>query len=194
MLSRLGRRRIVRFDFLHDAPPPLIDGLRSLRLPRRLYAPVVAGATVLASIAAAGGVEALRVRDAQSLESRVQVRFERSRTALARERLQWQVLDQLVARDRRLREVRLSGAIAAKRIAAMGNAFPPQSWVTSMTATAAAGYALKGYAGSLPVLEGFLDNIIRDRTIGRAEDLRVSREDRGGAGLLSFEVRVEAAP
>jgi hypothetical protein len=184
---------MIRFDYLHDPLPKPVDTLRSIRLPQHLYVVTAAGASVVCALAIAWGVATVRVHAAQTLERTAQARFERSRTALSALRLQWQHLDELVAQDRRLRELRVSGSLAAARVAHVGNAFPRGSWLTSMTASSSE-YALKGYSGDLSTLEVIVTNLVNDPTVGRPKGIRLSRDDRGRAGLLGFEVRLDPAP
>jgi hypothetical protein len=185
---------LTRFDFLHDPLPTFVETLRSVRLAPRLYAPAAACLAILCVLAVWFGVEAVRMRAAQTLEQRALARFDRSHAALTGLRLESRHLDELLAQDRRLREVRLSGSVVATHVAHLGNAFPRRSWLTSMTATTSSAYGLKGYASDLPTLETILGNVLGDKTIGRPHGIRMSRDDRGRAGWLAFEVRLDGAP
>lgn len=187
---RGGSAELIRFDFLRDPTPSFVDSLRRVRLPRRLYPAALAGAAVIAALAAASGAEVFREHAAQALEERAGARFERSRAALTRARLQWQRLDGLVALDRRLRQIRTSGSVAAQRIARVGNAFPQRAWVTSMAAGAASAYEVKGFADGLPAVEKLLANVARDRVAGRPRLLQVSQSGGQPATTLGFELEL----
>jgi hypothetical protein len=185
---------MMHFDFLHDSRPEYIDRLLSARLPQRLYVVTAVFATVLGTIAAAGAIESLRVRSALLGERRIERRFEASREALSAAQLEWRQLDALVSRDRRLRDIRLSGTEVAARIARVGNAFPPRAWVTSMSA-APSNYALKARAVDLPAVQQVLTNLVSDRVIAQPRgDFRLSREDAGRAGSIAFEIGADFAP
>jgi Tfp pilus assembly protein PilN len=183
-----------RFDYLHDPRPKVLNGLHSLRLAPHLYPAVTACAIVVCALAAGFGIETLRMRAAQTLERRAEARYERSQTALAALRLHVRQLDDLLARDQRLRELRLSGSVVATRMARLGNALPPRSWLTSMSAGASASYALKGYAGDLPTFAAVLSNLLDDRAIGQPQGIRMSRGDRGSAGILAFDFHSDPGP
>ncbi len=180
---------MIRFDFLHDPTPAFVDSLRRVRLPRRLYPAALAGAAVVAALAAADGAEVFREHAAQALEQRAETRFERSRIALTHARLHWQHLDQLIALDRRLREIRISGSIAARRIARVGNAFPQRAWVTSMAAGAMPAYDVKGFADGLTSVEDLLANLARDRAAGRPRALQVSQSG-GESANFGFQFQL----
>ncbi|MEO6835924.1 MAG: PilN domain-containing protein [Candidatus Tumulicola sp.] len=184
---------MIRFDYLHDPLPKVVDALRSLRVPRHLHAVAAACATCVCAVAAASGIEVLHEHAAQVLERRAESRFEQSRAALSGARLEWRQLDGLIAQDRRLRDIRLSGSAVATRIAKTGNAFPRGAWLTSMT-TAPASYALDGYANDLLALETVLSNLLKDPAVGQPQNIRMSRDERGRAGLVAFEIRRDAAP
>jgi hypothetical protein len=179
----------VRFDFLHDPLPELVQRLRTLRLPPGLYTGAIACATVVCAILLVSGIEALREHGARVLEARADARFEASRAALHQAKLQSEELEALVERDRRLRAIRLSGSLAAARIARTGNSFPAQARLISI-ASDASGYYVKGDADNLSAIEALVKNLLTDKAVGRPRQLRVTRVDRGMSQQLEFEMRL----
>ncbi|MGA8533598.1 MAG: hypothetical protein WB615_05775 [Candidatus Tumulicola sp.] len=184
---------MTRFDFLHDARPHAVERLLSLRLPRQLYAVTAVSAAIFVAFALTGTIESLRIRSAAIVERRAEQRFEASRDALADERLAWQQLDALIVRDRRLRDIRLSGTKIAARIAHVGNAFPQRAWVKSLTA-GQRDYGLKGLALDLAAVERTLANLVTDRALTQPRGgFLLSRQDAGRSGTLAFELRADSA-
>lgn len=182
---------MTRFDFLHDPRPAMLEQVLLLRLPREIYLQAILAALLSVAIVATGGVEALRIHAAQSSELRVRRHFEATRDALTAVRLQWQQLDELATRDRRLREIRLSGSDVAVRIARVGNVFPRRAWATSLTASAS-GYALKARGDDLRAASAVLGGLLDDARLVRNASFRMTREGWFGVGALAFEIRAGA--
>ena len=183
---------MMRFDFLHDPRPAFLEQLLLLRLPPDIYLQAIFAALLSVAIVATCGVESLRIHLARSSELQVRRHFEATRDALTAVRLQWQQLDALATRDRRLREIRLSGSDVAVRIARVGNAFPRRAWATSLTASAS-GYALKARGDDLPAASAVLGGLLHDARLARDASFRMTREGSFGAGALAFEIRAGAA-
>lgn len=180
----------MRFDYLHDPLPGLVERLRALRLPGRLYAPVVVSCAVVTVVIAADGIETLRERSARAMEMRAEVRLQATQTALRRLRLEWRQVDELVARDRQLRAIRLSGTTAATAIAAIGNAFPRGAWLTSATMKPSLALELKGRADTIGSLETVVRELVKNRSGSRPSGLRFSREGRDQLAELEFELQL----
>jgi Tfp pilus assembly protein PilN len=184
----------MRFNFLRDPAPAFALDVRSWRLPRRLYVQAVIGVTLIGAIAALGGIDALRLRSAAQIERRAQLRFDATRDELAAARLRWQQLDDLMARDRRLRALHLSGAGIAVRIARVGNAFPPGTWATTLSADSN-GFAFKGRAEDVRAASTALAKVLDDRRLQRHDaQFRLSRDGDEEGAPLAFEIRAEPNP
>lgn len=179
---------MMRFDFLHDPRPAFVGRAVSLRLPKEIYVQTIVAAAIAFAIAATCAVEGLRLHAARALESRVRRHFEATRDALSAVRLEWRELDALALRDRRLREIRLSGSAVAVRIARVGNAFPRRAWATSLTASAS-GYAVKARGEDLPAVSAVLENLIGGVPAARDAEFRMTRDAGSTAGVLAFDVR-----
>ncbi len=178
---------MIRFDFLHDPRPALVERLASLRLPREIYLQAILAAVLAVGIAVARGVEAIRLHAAESSQLRVRHHFEATREALDAVRLRWQQLDELASRDRRLREIRLSGSDVAVRIARVGNAFPRRAWATTLTASPL-GYAVKARGDDLRAASAVLGSLLGDRRLAGDASFQMAREEGLREGALAFEI------
>jgi hypothetical protein len=176
---------VTAFNFLRDPLHPGLEKALQLRLPPRWYPAAIAGALVALTTVAAGAVESYRLQSAELSLRRAEARFENSRRSLLQERLQWDRVDRLVAEDRRLRVLRVSGPVAASKIAAAGNALPDGAWLTTMT-TGSGGLDAKGEAGGLAALQSALENLSADPRMGAVERVRFSA-DRHVPGRVAFE-------
>ena len=183
---------MMRFDFLHDPRPELVERAMSLRLPPEIYVQTLVAAGLCCAILASFVVEGVRVHTARSLESRARSRFEATRDALSAVRLQWQQLDALVDNDRQLRAIRLSGSDVAVRIARLGNAIPMRAWATSLTASPT-GYTVKARGSDLPAASLAFENLLDDRVLSGDASFRMSRDSIPALGAIAFEIRAGTA-
>ncbi|MBV8153036.1 MAG: PilN domain-containing protein [Candidatus Eremiobacteraeota bacterium] len=183
---------MMRFDFLHDAPPGAIDAVRSMRLPRRFHDVAAALVAMVVLCVVAAGIERTRIAGAQGALSAAHDRFERSREALQRLQVQSRDLETLLAEDRALRDVRLSGPKTAERLAEIGNLFPADVTLDAMEANAN-DYDLKGSAQTLARFGTLLSRLDGSPAMPRPASVRISK-DAGVLGALSFEVATERQP
>lgn len=183
---------MIRFDYLHDPPSKLWGTIRTARLPRRFHSVAMALAAVVLFVGGAAGIERGRVREAQGVRAEAQHRFERSRAELERFRLQWRQIDDLIAEDHRLREIRLSGSRVAERLAAIGNEFPDGVTVDSVGA-AGDGYAVKGKAPTIDAVSGVLSRIVGSIALPHPGIVRIAK-DSGVLAGFTFEFHAGDAP
>jgi hypothetical protein len=176
---------VIRFDYLHDPPSRLWGTIRTARLPRRLHNLTVAFAAVAVLLGGAAAIERGRVREAQRVRAEAQDRFERSRADLERFRLQWRQIDDLIAEDRRLREIRLSGSRVAERLAAIGDRFPNGVSIDSLRA-AGEEYAVKGKAPTIDAVSGVLSRIVASSALPHPGIVRIAK-DSGVLAGFTFE-------
>jgi hypothetical protein len=190
----MGGSALNRFDYLHDSRPLFVERLHTARLPRRLYTVIGAIVMLFCVIAIGYTVETIRIAQATAIEQRAQVRFDRSRVALAGVQLAWAHLDTLIAQDRRLHEIRLSSSAVAARLARTGNLFTPHIWLTSLTSEEN-GHLLKGSAENLPAVDAALGRLLHDTQLGEPHLLRVYHDgSQDRSPLLSFELRLDDGP
>lgn len=183
---------MIRFDYLHDPPSPLWSAIRSARLPRRFHNVAAALAAVAVLVAGAATIERTRVEHARRVRADAQARFERSRADLDRLALQWHEVDDLIAEDRRLREIRLSGSRVAGRLAAVGNVFSNGVSVDSLRTTGAQ-YEVKGKAPSIDAIGGVLRAIVENAALPHPGIVRIAK-DSGALAGFTFEFGDGEAP
>ncbi|HKE36288.1 MAG TPA: hypothetical protein VKB39_02595 [Candidatus Baltobacteraceae bacterium] len=183
---------MIRFDFLHDPPPRLWGAIRAARLPRRFHNVTAAVVSAVLLVAGAAAIEHGRVNEARRVRSEAQTRFESSRAELERFRLQWREIDGLIAQDRRLREIRLSGSRVAERLAVIGDLFPGGVSVDSLT-TNGADYGVKGKAPTIVAVSGILGRIVANAALPHPGIVRIAK-DSGVLAGFSFDFRAGDAP
>jgi hypothetical protein len=181
----------MRFNFLADPLPEFVSRVLSLRLPASLRVQAAAAALVLAATGASSTIEALRLRSAHAAELRAQVNLEETRRALVDARLDWKQLDGLVASDRRLREIRRSGADVAERVTRLGNAFPKDAWMTWMQA-GPSHYDVKARSTDIGAATSAIAGVLAQAQLADGSlSMRMSREREAVAGPVSFEIGTE---
>ncbi len=183
---------MIRFDYLHEPPSPLWRAIRTARLPRRFHNLAAGMAAVVVLAGGAAAIERSRIAEAQRVRSEAQARFERSSADLERFRLQWRQIDQLIAEDRRLREIRLSGSRIAGRLAAVGNEFADGVSINSLRA-AGEEYSVKGKAPSIEAVSGVLSSILANAALPHPGIVRLAKNS-GALEGFSFEFGAGEAP
>ena len=183
----------MRFDFMHDARPEIVEALLHPRVPARFHALCAAVAILAAAALSAAGIEQWRAASALGIEARAQQRFEASKIELDRVAQQTSELETLVARDRALRRIRVSGSVIAAKLARLGNLIPRHAWVTSMSAQSD-GYALRGRANDFGSLATLLARLIDDRTDGRPATIAIDRAQPQRSSTLTFDIRLDERP
>lgn len=183
---------MIRFDYLHDPPSRLWGTIRTARLPRRFHNVTAAVVSAVLLVAGAAAIEHDRVNEARRVRSEAQARFARSRADLERFRLQWREIDGLIAEERHLREIRLSGSRVAERLAAIGDVFPNGVNVDSLS-TNGADYAVKGKAPTIVAVSGILGRIVGNAALPHPGIVRIAK-DSGLLAGFSFEFHAGDAP
>jgi Tfp pilus assembly protein PilN len=185
---------VTRFDYLHDAPPDIVDRIRTYRLPRRLRSAAITLGVLACVLLTMTAVERARIGAAIALERQASGHVEAQRAALARAQLQWRDVDRLIAADRQLRRIRLSGSVISARLAAIANELPRRVWLSSI-APAASGWSIQGDALDVPALDTALANLIATPSLGNPRLVRMTSQARlAAAPVVSFEVRVGTVP
>ena len=181
---------MIRFDYLHDPPSRLWGTIRTARLPRRFHNVGAALVAVAVLVGGAAAIERGRVGEARRVRAQAQDRFERSRADLERFRLQWREIDGLIAEDRRLREIRLSGSRVASRLAALGDLFSGVS-IDSFRATREE-YAVKGEAPTIDAVSGVLSRIVGSGALPHPGIVGITK-DSGVLAGFTFELHAGEA-
>lgn len=191
----MGDAGVIRFDYLRNRAPDALDWFRSREIARPLQAPLAAVATALLVVLAAFGIETYRADQARSVERLAQMRVEQSRADLAKTTLERTDIDALLALDRRLRGIRLSGSLLAQRLADIANHVPGRAWLSGISPTSN-GISISGHAEDLGALSETIADLMSSKTVRSPSLVRAGKDDlsQGKPDLLSFEMRVEDGP
>ena len=177
----------MRFNYLCDAPPELVERLRGVRVSAQLRTPLSATATALFVVCAWWFLERHWISEAAREEAIAAVRLEQSRAAFASTKLVRADVDQLLALDARLRRIRLSGSVLSHRLADVGNHVPTRAWLTSIARTSD-GLELHGRAEGLNVLSETVADLMSSKAAASPTLVRAVREDRE-TGVINFTIR-----
>ncbi len=179
----------MRFNYLYDAPPDLIEHMRAIRLPRELRTPLSALITAIAVVVAWWFLERHWVSQAAREEAVAALRLQQSRQAFDATKLVRADIQQLLMLDTRLREIRLSGSALADRLADLGNHVPHQAWLTSVARTED-GVELLGRAEGLHVLSATVADLMSSTAASSPTLIRAVRDERTTA-IISFTIHAE---
>lgn len=177
---------MMRFDYLHDAPPEAIERVRGLRIATSLRWPLAVFGAIVVTHAAASAIFALGTAEARVTEREAAHRLEASTAALARVRLTRVRVDELVALDRRMREIRSSGSRVSARLADIANHVPAHAWLTTLARTPD-GFEIVGKSSGLPALGATMSSLMTSSSIAAPTLVRAGGEER--RGTLSFDIR-----
>ncbi len=177
----------MRFNYLRDAPPELIEQLRALRISPELRSPLSAVATAIVVVFAWWSLERHWMSEAMREEARAAIRLQQSRAAFAATKLVRADVDRLLSLDARLRAIRLSGSVLSHRLADVGNHVPTQAWLTSIVRTND-GLELHGRAEGLNVLSKTVAGLMSSKAAASPTLVRAVREDRS-SGVIDFTIR-----
>lgn len=180
---------MTRFNYLGESIPTLLDRARSIRIPERTRTPLsILGTSVLVVL----GWCCLAhywLATAMVEERQAQLRLTQSRAALAQAQVERASTDRLVALDRELRAIRLSGTKLGLRLADLANHVPEHSWLTSLSEQDGI-VTIDGRSEGMLALSGTLARILAASSVSDPTLFRAARESRPGLPeLISFEVR-----
>ncbi len=182
---------MMRFNYLGASVPSLVDRARAARLPERLRSPALGLATAVCIVAAWWGIERHALTVALDEERAARVRLEISRSAVAAARLERRGVDRLLALDRRLRAIRLTGSSVGVRLADIANHVPARAWLTTLSQEPDA-IDITGRTEGIERLGLTIASLMGTRAVTNPRLVRATREDRPGASsLIAFEVRVD---
>ena len=182
---------MTRFDYLRDAPPVFIERLHPSRLAEELRTPLAALATTAIVILVWWGIETMQIAQARTELAMQRARAIASRTDLAQARVQRAHLADLIALDKRIREIRRSGTTLARRLADIANHIPDRAWLTSIS-RADQGVEIEGNAIGLDGLSETLASLMSSSTAASPALVRAARSDRPSMqDVISFELRAE---
>jgi Tfp pilus assembly protein PilN len=183
------RSRLKRFDFLRDAPPLFVERLRPSRLPAELRTPLAAFATTVVVILAWWAIETAQIAQARAELVTERARVAASRTDLAQAQVRRSRLVDLISLDRRIRDIRRSGAALSGNLADIANHLPDRAWLTSI-AQDDRGLEIDGNAVGLDGLSDTLAGLMSSRSAATPSLVRASRSDQPAMhDVISFQLR-----
>lgn len=184
---------MMQFDYLHESQPEHIERLRTWKAPVELHAPLCALLTIVFVIVCAGGIETLRLRAAHEAEAHALLRAQTARSQLAAANLLRVRVDAMLQLDRRLREIRLSGADASRQLADIADHVPPHAWLTSLSQQKGI-VDLNGKVANFTTLSQALADLMKSGEVHAPTLVRAATDDRApDRSALSFEVRAQDA-
>lgn len=180
---------MMRFNFLNDAPPEFVERARNIRIAAELRTPLSALLTAVLVVLTWWGLENYWLSSAQREEALAEVRLTESQADLAATKLVRTNVDDMLALDRRLRDIRLSGSILASRLSDIGNHVPEHAWLTSIS-NLPDGLEIAGKADGLAALSQTVTDLMSSKTAASPTLVRAAKDDRG-KNLIAFTVQVE---
>ena len=182
---------MTRFNFLSDSPPAFLEMLRFKHIPEGLRTALAATVTIAMVISVWWGVEVLQIRQAGE-ELRIEkARALASRADLAQMRVRRSEIERLLVLDRRIRQIRTSGAELSSRLADIANRVPNSAWLTSVQ-DGEEGLEIDGDVKGLDGLSETVADLASSASAASVDLVRAGRDERdGGRELLSFQMRSE---
>lgn len=186
----MGRELTVRFDYARSARPMFVRRLLEFRVPPRLHAAAVALAGALAVIGGACGIEAYRLREALTMESVYQARYDAVHARLQETHVYRERVRALVDLDRRVRSIAESGDADARALAEIANMLPAHTWLTGISRDAG-GLVLEGDARDLGVLGGVIRNLMHAKHVHRPTLLGAAAADDRRGDAVKYRIHVD---
>jgi len=181
---------MMRFNYLRDGAPEALEHLRPARIPEQLRTPLAALVTVVIIVGVWWVVEQLLVAQAGDELHAQSLRLKASQVALRELNLRRTHVQQLLSIDRRLREIRRSGAVVSGRLADIANHVPTRAWLTSIAAVEG-GLQIDGSAEGLDGLSETVADLMASSTGASPDVIRANKDDYDRSGsIVSFEMRV----
>jgi Tfp pilus assembly protein PilN len=125
----------VRFDYLRDAPPDAIDRLRVISNTPQARPMLSFLAMSVIVTACAWGLQAAHLHEADAQLERARQLLDENTAAIVRVKAKILALRRLTEIDRRLREIRISGAVTAVRVTHIADQLPGRMWLTELAST-----------------------------------------------------------
>jgi Tfp pilus assembly protein PilN len=182
----------VRFNYLRDSTPDAFEYLRPSRIPEPLRTPLAALGTIVFVVSLWWAIEQMLLGQARGELQLQSLRLSASKAELSELKLRKTRVEELLAIDARLREIRRSGAALSSGIADIANHVPARAWLTSI-AHVDSGIQIDGRAEGLDGLSDTVADLMSSSSAASPDLIRANKEDRDRSGtIISFEVRVAA--
>lgn len=183
---------MTRFNYLRDSAPQTFDYLRPSRIPEPLRTPLATLLTATLVVAVWWAIEQVLLSQARAELQTQTFRLAASKAALAELKLRKTRVEELLAIDERLREIRRSGATLSSGLADIANHVPARAWLTSI-ARLNDGIEIDGQADGLDGLSDTVADLMSSATAKSPNLVRASKDERYRVGgLIAFVMRVGA--
>jgi Tfp pilus assembly protein PilN len=180
----------MRFNYLRDSAPDAFEYLRPSRIPEPLRTPLAALLTATVVVALWWVIEQVLLSQARAELQTQTFRLAASKAALAELKLRKTHIEDLLAVDSRLREIRRSGAALSSGLADIANHVPMRAWLTSI-ARVNDGIEIDGQADGLDGLSDTVADLMSSSTAKSPNLIRASKDERYRVGgLIAFAMRV----
>ena len=185
---------MTRFNYLGQSLPGVVDRVRGTVIPEHLRTPLCALVTSILAVGVWCAIEGTLQRHAD-VEVRVaQQRLTTTRETLAKLRIEKKNVDTVLALDRQLRDIRLSGSILSSQLVDIANRMPAHAWLVSLD-RGPKSLDIAGIAPDLQTLSGTVSGLNGSRAFPNPTLVRATKDERGNApAFISFEVRAGAEP
>ena len=182
----------MMFDYLHAERPTLIKAFIEAEVPQRLHAPLVALAVALLTACCAWGIESMRLSAMLRLERSYQMQYLESQRSVDESKVRFKRLEDRAALDRRVAQIRSSGAEEALRLADIANDLPADAWLTAVGADAS-GVSIEGRASNLRALANSIDRLAHAKRVRNPVLLGASADgsDDSQRRLVRYRVHVD---
>jgi Tfp pilus assembly protein PilN len=181
---------VMRFNYLRDSAPDAFEYLRPSRIPEPLRTPLAALLTATVVVALWWVIEQVLLSQARAELQTQTFRLAASKAALAELKLRKTHVEDLLAVDSRLREIRRSGAALSSGLADIANHVPMRAWLTSI-ARVNDGIEIDGQADGLDGLSDTVADLMSSSTAKSPNLIRASKDERYRVGgLIAFAMRV----
>jgi Tfp pilus assembly protein PilN len=183
---------MTRFNYLRDSAPEAFQYLRPSRIPERLRTPLAALLTAVLVVAVWWTIEQVLLSQARAELQTQTFRLAASKVALTELKIRKTRLEELLAIDARLREIRRSGAALSSGLADIANHVPARAWLTSI-ARVNDGLEIEGQADGLDGLSDTVADLMSSSAAQSPNLVRASKDERYRVGgLIAFVMRVGA--
>jgi Tfp pilus assembly protein PilN len=183
----------VRFDYLHSARAVMLQRMLEIRVPERFHGALFAVGAAVAVIAGAWCIEAYRLREALKVQAVYEQRYDEMQARLKQANVYYDRVRAIVALDRHVRQIAVSGDTDARTLAEIANRLPQHAWLTGISHDGS-GMALQGHAKDLSVLSGVMRGLMRAKQLRSPTLVTASSEKQQGQDAgLKYEIHVDGA-
>ena len=155
---------MMRFDYLHDTELTIMERLRSILMIPYAQAPLLAMLLLIVIESTIQGMLHYQLVQASAQVQAADRVYVVTRAALERMKLEHTQVESLLQVDRRIRQIRASGSVAAERMLDVADHLPAHAWLTSLSRTKH-GEMLSGRADNLQSVGDVVSDMMSASTV-----------------------------